>query len=99
MASEMVRPTLVSFFDTMLQASNKSVGLEAVKVPKSSRLVGRQLREAGIYENTGLAIIAVAREQNYEFNPNPQSRLNEGDELIVCCSAEQFNKLEEFVST
>ena len=98
MASEMVRPTLVSFFDTMLQASNGTVGLEAVKIPNASKLVGRQLREAGIYEQTGLVVIALARGQNYEFNPSPQSRLNEGDDLVICCSAEQLKKLREFVS-
>ncbi len=98
MASEMVRPALVSFFDTMLQASNGVVGLETVRISKESKLIGRPLRESDVYEKTGLTVIALARGQNYEFNPNPKTQLSEGDDLIVCCSSEQLKKLQDFVA-
>lgn len=98
MASEMVRPALVSFFDTMLQSSDGAVGLETVKIQKDSKLIGRQLHASGIYEHAGLTIIALAKGKNYEFNPDPKTQLSEGDGLIVCCSSEQLKKLQDFVA-
>lgn len=95
MASEMVRPTVVSFLDRMLRAGGDDVRVSEAKIPAGSRLVGCQLREARIYETTGLVVIGIARGESYELNPGPDIRLQEGDGLIVCCSVEQLKRLNE----
>ncbi|OGW91181.1 MAG: hypothetical protein A3D28_04955 [Omnitrophica bacterium RIFCSPHIGHO2_02_FULL_63_14] len=93
MASELIRPTVVSFLDTMLRADGGSVRIEEVTLPPRSTLVGRKLREAAIYEQTGLLVMAIGKGQVYEFNPSPEFQLQEGDGLIVCCSPEQLARL------
>lgn len=97
MASELIRPTVVSFLDTMLRADGGNVRIEEVTLPPGSTLVGRTLREAAIYEHAGLLVMAVGKHQAYEFNPSPEFRLQAGDGLIVCCSPEQQAKLRALV--
>ncbi|MBI4528042.1 MAG: potassium channel protein [Deltaproteobacteria bacterium] len=98
MASEMVRPTVVSFLDKMLRAATADVRVSEAKIPSGSRLIGKTLGEAGIYEKTALTVISIARDDSFELNPSPDSRLKEGDGLIVCCSAEQLKKLVDCIA-
>jgi voltage-gated potassium channel len=98
MASEMVRPTVVSFLDKMLRASGDAVRVAEAKIPAGSKLAGCKLEEAGIYENTGLIVIGIARGETFELNPGPDISLHDGDGLIVCCSLEQLQRLKEMVA-
>lgn len=98
MASELIRPTVVSFLDQMLRASGETVRVESVKIPAASKLAGVRLGEAKSYERTGLLVIAIARGSSYELNPSPQTQLQEGDELIACGSREQFQRLTDLVA-
>lgn len=98
MASELIRPTVVSFLDTMLRADGGDVRIEEVKLPPTSTLAGRTLREAAIYEQTGLLVMAIGKGQAYELNPSPELRLQAGDGLIVCCQPEQLARLRNLVT-
>lgn len=98
MASEMIRPTVVSFLDKMLRASGDAVRIEEAKITPGSKLAGCKLAEAGIYEKTGLVVIAIARGEEYELNPSPDIQLREGDGLIACCSVEQLERLRNLAA-
>lgn len=98
MASEVVRPTVVSFLDQMLRAGKDAVRVHEVTLTPACRLVGRTLDEAALYDKTGLLVIAVARGGKHEINPSPRTRLEEGDGLIVCCSSEQLKRLNALVA-
>jgi len=99
MASEMIRPTVVSFLDKMLRARGDAVRVEAAKIPAGSTLIGRPLGDSRIYDKTGLVVIAVARDENYELNPGPNTQLREGDGLIVCGSVGQLERLKGLVQS
>ncbi len=98
MASEMVRPTVVSFLDKMLRAAAADVRVSEAKIPAGSKLIGKTLVEARIYEKTGLTVISIARDGAFELNPGPDIRLRAADELIVCCTPEQLKKLTDLVA-
>lgn len=98
MASVMIRPTVVSFLDKMLRAGGDDVRVAEAKISAGSRLAGGNLGEARIYEETGLTVIAIARGDHYELNPDPEAPLREGDGLIVCCSVDQLKKLNDLVA-
>ncbi len=98
MASVMIRPTVVSFLDKMLRAGGDDVRVAEAKIPPGSGVVGLSLRETRIYEKTGLIVIGIARGESYELNSGPDTRLQEGDALIVCSSVEQLRKLNELVA-
>ena len=99
MASEMIRPTVVSFLDKMLRASSDSVRVEEAKISAGSAFIGCTLSDSKIYEKTGLVVIAVARKDNYELNPSPKTQLREGDGLIVCGSVTELETLRRLVVT
>lgn len=99
MASQLIRPTVVSFLDQMLRAGGETVRVESVKIPAGSKLIGSRLGEAKSYEKTGLLVIAIARgPSSYELNPSPQTPLREADELIVCGSREQLQRLTDLAA-
>ena len=98
MASVMIRPTVVSFLDKMLRAGGDDVRVAESKIPPGSGVVGRSLREARIYEKTGLIVIGIARGESYELNPGPDTKIQEGDALIVCSSVEQLKNLNDLVA-
>jgi len=98
MASVMIRPTVVSFLDKMLRAGGDDVRVAEAKISAGSRLAGGTLGEAGIYEKTGLTVIAIARDETYVLNPSPDTLLRGEDGFIVCCSGEQLKKLNDLLA-
>ncbi|MGH2766410.1 MAG: potassium channel family protein, partial [Actinomycetota bacterium] len=53
-----------------------------VKVREGAECVGRSLRELTLPTETGMWLIAVRRGDEWEYDPGPDSVLNEGDVLL-----------------
>jgi uncharacterized protein with PhoU and TrkA domain len=53
-----------------------------VKVKEGSPSVGRNLKELSLPTETGMWLIAVRRGTDWEFDPGPDSVINEGDVLL-----------------
>lgn len=100
MASEMVRPSVVSFLDKMLRATDSSLRFNEVVVPVESRAAGRMLGELYVRESTGLEVIGIYRaDKTIVYNPGYETEVHGGDALIVICTAEQLAKLEDHVKS
>ncbi len=98
MASEMIRPTVVSFLDIMMRDPQHTMRMEEVCVPPNSRLIGQSIKQGAIQEKTGLLVIALKRaDGSYLFNPPSSTQINERDVLIVCGKKEQVEKIKEVV--
>ena len=95
MASEMIRPHVVSFLDQMLRGRNQCVRVEEVILNEGSSLSGLSLKESDIYGRTGLMPIALKYpdEEEFLYNPSPESRLKEKTVIIVIGSPEQIGML------
>ena len=85
MASELVRPSVVSFLDMMLRDTNKNLRIEEVAVPTHSPFVGRTLADLDLHARTNALILAVHEPdgQEYVYNPPDDERLQAGATLIV----------------
>lgn len=85
MASEMVRPTVVTFLDTMLRRPTGTYRIEEVQLTASSSLLGQSLSDAGIPTKTGLQVLAVRDpgEAHFTYNPPSTLELREGQVLVV----------------
>lgn len=95
MASEMIRPSVVSFLDQMLR-SRSDHRVAEVTVPPGSPLLGR-LQDARIQERTGMVVIALDRgegEGQFTYNPGPNEELRPGHILMVIGSPDAVAKLE-----
>lgn len=100
MASEMLRPHVVSFLDTMLrEAGGTTVRVEEVQVPPTSPWVGRTLEEIPIREKAGVVVFGLreAATGRYLFNPSPTLRLGVGDVLIGCADRHQLASFRSLV--
>lgn len=95
MASEALRPAVVSFLDVMLRSSKATLRVEQAVVHEGSRIAHKHLKDARIQEQTGLLVLAVkGREGHYAFNPPPGTPLTPGHALIVMGELEGVKKLK-----
>jgi len=71
MASELLRPSVVTFLDQMLREENRSLRIEEVRVEQGSALDGKPVNALQLHEyGTGLLLLAMrARDGAYMFNP------------------------------
>jgi voltage-gated potassium channel len=99
MASELVRPTVVSFLDTMLRDQEQSLRVEEVVIP-SSIAAGRTVGGLGVEEISGALLLAVvpAGGGRFEFNPPPDRKAEPGMKLVVMVSAGGREALERHLA-
>lgn len=84
MASEALRPAVVSFLDVMLRSSKATLRVEEAAIREGSKLAHRPLKDARISEQTGLLVLALRNAKGeYQFNPPAAAALTPGQTLIV----------------
>lgn len=100
MVSDMVRPAVVTFLDTMLYSKERVMRVEEVEVGKESPLVGKTIQESAIRERTQALLVAVrkAGTKDYEFNPSSDRVVRENDVFIFIGSPEMLKMLGNMVA-
>ncbi len=93
MASEMIRPHVVSFLDRMLRGNDRAVRVEEVTVGERSPWIGHSLMELDIQRTTGLIPISVKHCEDCEFtyNPSPDEILKPQTVIVVIGNPEQIS--------
>jgi len=100
MASEMLRPAVVSFLDVMLQTKDRVLRIEEAAIEKNSKFDGITLIEANIPQKTGLIVIAIKNRERgeYVYNPSSDFLLKVNDVLIILGDINQLKILKEYTS-
>ena len=99
MASEMLRPSVVTFLDTMLRSTDNTTRFENVKLSPSSKAGGRTLAELDIQGQLGIVVVAtVLATGKIVYNPAPNTRLSPGDSLVAIVSPDQRSDLDRLVN-
>ncbi len=98
MASEMVRPHVVSFLDRMLRSKDQTVRVEETTICEGSPWAGRTLRDLDVHRKTGLIPIAIKspEDDDFHYNPAPDSVLTPGTVMIVIGTPDQIAELEQY---
>lgn len=95
LVSEMIRPTVVTFLDRMLRDST-NIRVSEVFLSEKSKYAGKEISVSGVYEDTGLNIVAVhdpGAEQEFIYNP-PQNHVLKGNtKLVVIGDSDHIDKL------
>ncbi len=101
MASEMLRPTVVTFLDKMLRTHDSTLRVEEVTIPPESRYAGKTIMEMEIRKKVGLAVMAVfdPDQKEYVFNPEANFKLKEGHVLVCMGEMDSFHKLRKIVQS
>lgn len=100
MASEAIRPTVVSFLDTMLRGQDQTLRIEEVKVIEEGvDWVGKTLREVDFPKQTGLLVVAVKslNSNSYVYNPGADYVVEKDDIFIVIGQIDQVFKMKKLL--
>jgi voltage-gated potassium channel len=96
LVSEMVRPAVVGFLDTMLRDKRAAYRIEEVTIKDGIEKVGVTLRDARVRERFGMTVLAIQQaNKDYIYNPGPDEKLTIGTVLVVLGSAEQVASLRK----
>lgn len=96
MASEMVRPAVVSFLDVMLRDKEKNLRIEEVVVPSS--FSGKPIAALNLKKNRDLLLLAVKAREEWIYNPPDDYILSAHSVLIFLGAPEERQKLEKMLS-
>lgn len=98
-ASEILRPHVVTFLDKMLRAKDKSIRVEESVIPNDSDYVDKSIKELHFFKKTGVNIMGVASDgQAYDYNPSPDYKFKSGDVILYICNNKQREAINSFFS-
>lgn len=95
--SEMIRPKVVTFLDTMLRDREKSLRVEEIHV--GNKYEGKTVKDLELRNNNNALLLSIKHDQKWIFNPADDHELKNGDELILMITPEEREKLIEKFST
>jgi len=100
MASEILRPNVVSFLDTMLRGTDKTMRISEYVIPSNSKQVGKSIAEINIHKNCGINLLATKRtnEDHFEYNPGPEKQLEKEMVLLYIGTPKNREKIEHLFS-
>ncbi|UCD06430.1 MAG: potassium channel protein [candidate division WOR-3 bacterium] len=100
LAAAALRPTVMSFLDTIMRGQHLNLLLDEVTVKTGSPLAGKTLKETEISRKIGIVIPALksAELNKLTFNPSSDSVINVGDTLIGFGTPEQMTQLRKICS-
>ncbi|PKL76219.1 MAG: potassium channel protein [Candidatus Melainabacteria bacterium HGW-Melainabacteria-1] len=100
MASEMLRPNVVSFLDRMLRGHENDIRIHEVTLPIGSSQAGKCLGELEVFLHTGVRILAMLdspQSSQYVYNPDHDHKLAVGTVLLFIGNTAQQRKLIDLV--
>ena len=92
MASEMIRPTVVSFLDTMMSRKEEPLRVEEVVVPPG--MAPRTLAELDLARFRHSLLLAVKAKGGWAYNPPRETVVAPGEALVVMTTPDERHQLE-----
>ena len=95
MASDMLRPAVVSFLDMMMRDPRNTLRFEEATVQEGSEFAGKTIAESDVGRKTGAIIVAVrdTETSQYTFNPQGDTLLKANDVIVLIGDLDQVRKL------
>ncbi len=98
LASELIRPTVVTFLDVMLRDKDLNLRIEEVRIPQGSSSVGRALESLALDTVKGALLLAVrAADGTWQYNPDGGLVVQAGSVLVFMGSPEVARALSAHV--
>lgn len=96
LASELIRPTVVTFLDKMLRDRERNLRIDEIAIPPGAPAVGRRMIELELEDLPGVLLLAVREpDGSWEYNPRRDQRIREDTALIFLGSPEDSRALRE----
>jgi len=100
MASDMLRPNVVTFLDLMMRDPRNTLRFEEATIQEESDFAGKTIAEADVGRKTGAIIVAVRDTESgrYDFNPSGDRPLRANDVLVLIGDLPQIRKFRQFAA-
>ena len=96
MASEMLRPAVVDFLDSMLRSSQGNIRISQLDVLNNSRIIGKKISELGLTDKYNLVVLGSRyKDREILFNPPLHTVLIEDLTIIVMGDVENIAKAKQ----
>jgi len=84
LASELIRPSVVSFLDIMLRDQSGTLRVEEIPIPEGSSWAGKKLKDLGLHGRYNLLPLAIRKvDGEMKFNPREDAGVASGDVIVV----------------
>jgi voltage-gated potassium channel len=94
-AQTALRPAVVDFVQLATSSENMDLNLEQVHITEGSSLAGRSLVDASLRQRFGVVVVGIRRaDGRMDFNPEPDTAIRPGDDLVVLGRAGSLKELE-----
>ena len=94
-ASMVIKPVVSDFLDTVMHGENLELQLSELKIGEGSPLGNQTVKEADIRKKSGAMVLSIYRQDGkFENDLHGDTRIGEGDRLIVIGTRDQLDKLE-----
>jgi voltage-gated potassium channel len=97
MASELIRPTVVSFLDEMLRDKDLNLRIDEVRIPSSSPFVGKTVDDLGLRVSSNAMLLACRLGESWRYNPPEELTITPDMVLILMGSPEDIRAVCETV--
>ncbi len=95
-AQSILRPTISDFIELAVHGHSLEFQMEEILVGKGSNLKNLTLQESDIRQDLNVIVIGIRRTSGeMMFNPSAQTKIMEGDTLIVLGEIQNLKKLEK----
>lgn len=95
LASELVRPSVVSFLDRMLRAREHAMRIEEIEVPAGSPLAGQTIHALDTRQHANLLVLAVDTPDGETiYNPPQDYKVIPGSTMIVMAEAHGIQAMQ-----
>jgi len=96
MASEIIRPTVVNFLDSMLRSSQGNLRIHQMTVSEYADVDGKKINESGLTDRFNLLVLGARQDADeIEFNPSPEKVLRNGTTLIVMGDVDEIERARQ----
>jgi len=97
MASEMIRPTVVTFLDTMLRDTNKNLRIE--ETPLLDSFEGKQLKDLNLKQFKNTLLLAIRTKIGWVYSPNESHTIGKDTSLIIITTPHERESIEKYILT
>lgn len=98
MATMLIRPGVVDFFEVLSNKSSAELQVEEMIIAKGSKLVGTRVGQFMQASDSGTTVLALnSHEGSSKVNPSGQEILYAGDKLIMMGTRDQLDKLGRYI--
>ena len=95
LAQTALRPAVVDFVQLATSSDNMDLNFEQIHIDERSSLAASTLLDAGLRQRFGVVVVGIRRaDGRMEFNPEPETVIRAGDDLVVLGRGDSLKELE-----